>query len=63
MDLYINGKAVKPGQQIKDFRGKNWTFETVSRNPEPGKSGKVLVHPRGRGCIEFYPSVFGGEIK
>lgn len=60
-DLIINGEAVERNSRIKDFRGKTWVFEYVSREPDPGHSGKVTVHavnhPEAK--REFYPSVFG----
>lgn len=60
--FYIAGKIVKAGQRIVDFRGDKETFLRVSRDSEPGKSGKVLVK-RGTFGQEFYPSVFNGEIR
>jgi hypothetical protein len=65
MNFYIKGKIVQHGERIKDFRGEKYTFKSVSREPEPGKSGKVLVQ-HGTGARswqqEYYPSVFDGEI-
>lgn len=62
--FYIKGKLVKHGQRIKDFRGDTAVFLRVSRAPEPGKSGKVLVDDGwGSHEHEFYPSVFNGEIR
>lgn len=62
-ELIVNGKAVQPNARIKDFRGKTWVFEYVSRIPEPGKSGKVTVHAVNHPETkrEFYPFVFGNE--
>jgi hypothetical protein len=65
MHFYIGGKVVQAGAKIKDFRGESWRFVRVSRDAEPGKSGKVLVQS-GVGAKswqqELYPSVFDGEI-
>lgn len=63
MNLYVNNEIVFPGDTIKDFRGQQWTFKCVSRVPEPGKGGKVVVFVRNGYEQEFYPSVFNGEIK
>jgi hypothetical protein len=65
MNFYVNGKIVQQGERIKDFRGEKYTFMRVSREPEPGKSGKVTVQ-HGTGARawqqEYYPTVFNGEI-
>lgn len=61
-DFYIADKKVEPGTKVKDFRGEAWTFVRVSREPEPGKSGKVIAS-RGRWSQEYYPTVFKGEIR
>lgn len=62
MEFYIAGTKVKAGQVIVDFRGDKARFLYVSRQPEPGKSGKVYVQRKGY-AAENYPSVFNGEIK
>ena len=65
MNFYIDGKVIEQGASVKDFRGERFKFLRVSREPEPGKSGKVLVQ-HGTGARswrqEYYPSVFDGEI-
>lgn len=54
-----DGKPVRPGDQVHDFRGEAGVYEMISRIPEPdlGKTGKVIVDGR-----EFYAKVWGLEI-
>jgi hypothetical protein len=51
-------REVLPGEAITDFRGDPDVFDSISRAPEPGKSGKIIT---GRGG-ELYPQVFGLRI-
>lgn len=58
------------GETIIDFRGNAWTFEGITREPEPGKGGKILASQpalfidsdRDRWSQELYPSVFNAKI-
>lgn len=54
-----DGKPVRPGDRVHDFRGEAGVYEMISRIPEPeeGKTGKVIVDGR-----EFYAKVWGLEI-
>lgn len=65
MDFYIGGKRIKPGAIVKSFRNEPWRFERISREPEPGKSGKVYMTSMLDKAWrqELYPHVFDGEIK
>ncbi len=56
---YVNvetGEEVKEGDWLRDFRGDDWTFISVSSR------GKIYVKPaEGRGIRrEFNPGVFRG---
>ncbi len=62
MHFYIGERLVLSGEHAKDFKGERWKFLYITRESEPGKSGKVLMR-RGDWTQEFYPTVFGGEIK
>lgn len=69
MHFYIGPRQINRGAVIRDFRGQRWTFISIAREPEPGKSGKVFVredtgkHFSEEWCREFYPQVFMGEIR
>lgn len=52
-----NGRVVKPGSTIIDFRGDKATFLAVTRGPLPGKSAKVWVEADGS-KRELYCTVF-----
>lgn len=54
-----DGKPVRPGDAVHDFRGEAGVYEMISRIPEPeeGKTGKVIVNGG-----EFYAKVWGLEI-
>jgi hypothetical protein len=54
-----DGKVVRPGDQVHDFRGEAGVYEMISRLPDPeeGKTGKVIVDGR-----EFYAKVWSLEI-
>lgn len=56
------GIPIQPGDDVSSFRGDIYTFVRVTRVPEPGKSGKVLVRNESGSAREFYPSVFDGKI-
>ncbi len=49
-----NGNEVRNGDIVTDFRGDDDVFEYISRIPEPGKSGKIVV----ASGYEYYPNVF-----
>ena len=55
------GKEIRSGESIEDFRGEHSTYLYISRNPEPGKTGKIVVDD-GFGERELYPSVFEARI-
>lgn len=64
--VVVPGVEVKRGDRIRDFRGETWEFQYVSRDPSPGKGGKVVVSVptvNGGGEREFYPSVFNLVLK
>jgi len=62
LTFLIKGKPVKKGARILDFRGDPWTFVQITREPEPGKEGKIVAKSGGTWTQELYPSVFGGVI-
>lgn len=55
-----SGEEILPGSTVPDFRGDLKKFLYISRLPEPGKSGKVIVEEKVGG--EYYPSVLEAEI-
>lgn len=59
-----NGQIIKKGDRITDFRGDDAIFVHISRFPELGKEGKIIVHEPGNSQNqgEFYPSVFALTI-
>lgn len=61
---YINGKALKVGDKIKDFRGDEHEFVGVTAPGTAfgGASGKIQVKS-GDSVREFYPQVFNATIK
>jgi hypothetical protein len=61
MRFTIGRKVIKPGAEIKDFRGEAWTFVCALRAASPGKSGKIIVRQKSGGR-EFYDSVFDGRV-
>lgn len=67
VSLYVNGRCIQPGERLTSFRGEPATFIRVSRAPEPGKSGKIIVRwpdqDEDSFGSEYYPSVFDGEIR
>ena len=52
-----NGKRVKRGQTVTDFRGDTATFQSATRASSLGKSGKVVVST-GDISSEYYDKVF-----
>lgn len=46
------------GTVIQDFRGQEWLFLSLTRQPGEGKDGKVLVKDKDGVRREFYWSVF-----
>jgi hypothetical protein len=70
MSTKDNATIYRPGETIIDFRGNAWTFESISREPSPGKGGKIIASqpamfidsPRERWSQELYPSVFDAKI-
>jgi hypothetical protein len=55
------GFDIGAGDYVRDFRGNLWTFEKVTRGPEPGRSAKVEVSQDGD-RREFYCTVFDLEV-
>jgi len=52
------------GEVIIDFRGREATFDRISRVPEGGSEGKIICTSIVTGFThELYPSVFGLVIK
>jgi hypothetical protein len=62
--VIINGKEVKPGDKIKDFRGDEHVFKGVTNPGTPfgGMNGKIRVI-QGDGEMEYYPSVFNAKLE
>lgn len=58
MTIREDGTEVFPGDRLTDFRGDHATYESITRAPEPGKSGKIMT---SRG-YELYPQVFNLTI-
>lgn len=54
------GEEILPGSTVLNFRGEQETFLYISRLPENGKEGKVIVEAKVGG--ECYPSVFNAKI-
>jgi hypothetical protein len=59
-----NGKRVKRGQTVTDFRGDTATFQSATRASSLGKSGKVVVKWHATPgdddtASEYYDKVFG----
>lgn len=54
-------KVIKPGATITDFRGDKSVFTSISKVPNIGSSGKILVK-NGSLQREYFPNVFGCEI-
>jgi hypothetical protein len=50
-------EIVNPGDAVTNFRGESGVFKCMSREPLPGKSGKVIVNGR-----EYYDRVWDLEI-
>jgi hypothetical protein len=60
----ITGKLINPGETITSFRGEPHVFKYISRAPEAGKTGKIIVSlPNSTQELEFYPSVFNCHIR
>jgi len=55
-----NDRPLKAGDTIIDFKGRSWIYLKTLRRPEPGLSGKILVHdPEDREwTMTFYDLVF-----
>lgn len=60
----LNGKEVKPGDKIKDFRGDEHIFKGITNPGTPfgGRNGKVQVDFGDGSSVEYYPSVFNIEL-
>lgn len=54
-------EVVLPGTVIIDFRGTSSVFRSISKIPNIGSEGKILVK-NGSLQREYFPSVFGCEI-
>ena len=54
-------EVIKPGATIIDFRGDKAVFRSISKVPNIGSEGKILVKNGSLQC-EYFPSVFGCEI-
>lgn len=54
-------EVVTPGTVIIDFRGDSAVFTSISKVPNTGSEGKILVK-NGSLQREYFPSVFGCEI-
>lgn len=54
-------KVIKPGDTITDFHGDKAVFTSISKVPNSGSSGKILV-VGGSLQREYFPNVFGLEI-
>ncbi|MFI0265590.1 hypothetical protein [Streptomyces luteogriseus] len=54
------GAVISPGSTALDFRGEERKFEYISRLPESGKEGKIIIAAKVGG--EVYPSVLDAKI-
>lgn len=66
--LRETGEEIAPGSKMANFRGEEVEFEYVSRLPEPGKEGKIIInsptlHGNGSWSREVYPSVVEARIE
>ena len=61
----LNNKALQSDDVIKDFRGDDWRFKRITREPSEGRSAKVEVMDMAEfSTREFYTTVFPGlEVK
>ncbi|MGW0333515.1 hypothetical protein ACWD0J_16860 [Streptomyces sp. NPDC003011] len=73
-----SGETIEPGNTVKDFHGKQWTFDRISRPAAGNSTGRVqLSRPcghsesdhetsfhwcRGTEVREFFPSVIEAQI-
>lgn len=60
------GEEIRPGDTVTDFRGNEVTFCYISRLPEPGKSGKIILSDTPDNPFaqrEYYPTVVGARIE
>lgn len=55
------GEVVAPGSMVTTFRGEPCRFDAITRNPAPGKSGRVACTIDG-GAREWFPNVIGCVI-
>jgi hypothetical protein len=62
IEFVIGDRVISPGAKIVSFSGTNYTFERVSRRPEPGKTGKVIARDGEGWSRELYPTVFDGKL-
>lgn len=52
------GTPIWPGDVITDFRGQEWNYVGLSREPGFGSTGRVTVTDEFGQRREFFPSVF-----
>lgn len=65
------GEEIQPGDQVVTFREETVIFQYVSRLPEPGKGGKIVVKERFLNLHnvvkelerEYFPSVLEARIE
>lgn len=55
-----NGKVVKAGDTVRDFRGDKATFLSVTRGPAPGKSALVCVEEKAIDGMAFKRELYCG---
>jgi len=63
--IRADGTVVKSGEKIIDFRGNDYVFIQISKNPEPPSGGRIEVQVPGSpyNRSEYYPSVFDCVIE
>ncbi len=61
---YTNdGKPVKEGDIVTDFRGEKWVFNGATRAKDSFRSGKVVCTSKDGWRDEYYDKVFNLEVK
>ena len=57
--LHPDGRVVREGDEVTDFRGNTWRIVSWEFRPAPSSGRVYVVKPGGGGFErEFYPSVF-----
>lgn len=57
-----NDNEVKPGDEIPDFRGKKWIFQSISRGRKVIVKDPTVLASSPLSTREFFPTVFSLRI-